>query len=94
MSDYMEMSENYKKIWEQSLASKTSEIELLQKQVSAITSMWTEACAENVRLTEALKHIGAQGSNVPDCCHKLWDNERDLEDHYSEIAREALKGEE
>jgi len=41
VSDYMEMTENYKKIWEQNLADKVSELERLK--------------VENARLREALQ---------------------------------------
>jgi hypothetical protein len=50
----------------------------LQKQVSDITSEWTEVCAENVQLREALNNI-------------LHSN---YQGYAADIAREALKGKE
>jgi hypothetical protein len=44
MSDFMEMTENYKKIWEQNLAKQTQELERLK--------------SENVRFRDALEKIG------------------------------------
>jgi uncharacterized protein (UPF0335 family) len=58
----------------------------LQKQVSDITSEWTQVCADNVRLREALEHIGFDDSNGCEICG--WGE--DLDDHYHHIARITL----
>ena len=48
--------------------------------------------AENAQMKETLQHIGALGADIPNCCTRIWDDERDLENHYSELAIKALKG--
>jgi len=53
MSDFMKMAENYKKIWERSLAERTQEIELLK--------------AENAQLRDALEKI-KNGNNMHLVC--------------------------
>jgi hypothetical protein len=78
MSDFMEMAENYKKIWERSLAERTQEIELLK--------------AENEKLREALNHVSISGPQMPICCIDAG-KAQDLLNHVIEVADKALTGE-
>jgi len=84
-----------------------AEIARLQKQVSDITSEWTETCAENSRLKEESKHayhIGVSHT-IAEFAPKI-DRLREALEHIStlgnmfeerasaQVAREALKGKE
>ncbi len=73
--------EYHKTVWEKSLGERTSD---MQKEIEILR-------AENARYREALKHISADGENVPECCYEH-STTKTLSTHFDKVAREALKG--